>query len=251
METSNTTLLEQPAKSIIDSLNENGHESDSGETEQFFSSTGKMKRIMVECKGITPLLMASMDEETIVNVLILGHRPMKDTETSMRKRAAKSLYLDPKDNWPGIPAQNLFACLREAGRHVIFIGRTKISTAESTLLPSFLSLEEDFLRLTGLTAPRPDDRWGRKQDPCEDWVYDVRRGQMDNGTTVGIVRPKFDNWGFKTTITVDLKEIDENKVKELFRMAGRRVGLCSFRPEKNGMFGQFQVTSWTEMEDLL
>ena len=198
------------------------------------SDNGKPKgevKIQVECQGKSPLLMQAMSVETIVNVLIRRQRQPAKTDLSLEEMAETCLYRENGNI--GIPATNLFSCLIEAGRHVAFSGKTKISTKDSTLLPSFLSIEEMFLPLTGAGK----------------WKPDVRRGQMKDGTAVGIVRPMFKEWGFKVTLMVDLSETTEATVKRLLEIAGRRVGLCSFRPQKRGPFGQFKISKWKVMGD--
>ncbi len=186
-----------------------------------------LARIDVKLKGIFPLLMQAMTPEMIESVLIRGERPQKPKDAPLTDIAEKCLYKNDEGKI-GIPQENLFACLREAGRRVKFDGRRSISTSDSTLLPSFLTINEGFFIL---------DR--------QEWVPDVRRGQMQNGTTVGIVRPKFKDWGFAVSIEVDLTDgMTVEKVRSLFEIAGKSIGLCAFRPQKNGPFGRFCVETW-------
>lgn len=187
--------------------------------------------IVLEVEGVSPLLMDAMSEETIEEVLIQRKRPPINTDLTREERCQPKFYRDPTNpDVFGIPAENFMAALREAGRKVK-VGKTNVSTAKTTTLYSFLSARENFLRLT-----------------CQVWVPDVRRGTMEDGTTVGITRPKFQKWGFKVTLEIDLSQdgITENTVKELVTKAGNFAGLGSFRPSKNGQFGRFKIVEWKE-----
>lgn len=186
-------------------------------------------------EGASPMLQHGFSDADIEEVLIRGKRPQKVTDKSLRDMARKGLYRGPNDEF-GVPAMNLIACLVEAGRFVK-VGRSNLSTAETTTLHGFLRIEGEFLPF--------------KKQGEEIWVYDLRRGQMANGTkktAVGIVRPKFPIWSFDVTLVIDFDEqgINLDTIKQLLRVAGRRCGLGSFRPQKRGPFGMFRVPaeSW-------
>ena len=116
-----------------------------------------MIRVHAVCQGVSPLLMNPMDEATL-DSLITGVRLPKVKDRPFEEMAEEKIYRGD-DGTIGIPAVNLFACLVEAGRRVK-LGKTQISTKESTILPSFLTIEEFFL-------PFIDD---------PEWVVDKRRG---------------------------------------------------------------------------
>ena len=118
----------------------------------------------------------------------------------------------------------------EAGRQVKLTGKRSISTKDSSLLPSFLTIEEFFLPFT---------------DQKVEWVTDKRRGKLPkDGTAVCIVRPKFDKWGFSATFIINEDEAAEEKIRDLANRAGSAVGLGDFRPACRGPFGRFKVESW-------
>lgn len=187
-------------------------------------------RIRVQVEGVSPLLMDAMSIETVERVLIMKQRDPVQTDITREQRCAPKFYRDPSnpDSF-GIPAENFLATLRDAGRKVK-VGKSKISTAETTNLFSFLTVQESFLPLTH-----------------QEWIPDVRRGVMKDGTTVGITRPRFSQWGFKATLEVDLEGMEgltEQAVKSLVRIAGNSIGLCAFRPTCNGPFGRFRIADW-------
>jgi|GEM_PF-429118 len=193
--------------------------------------------VLVTIEGKSPMLQHAMTEDTVVNVLIRGERPQKDKTAKLEDIAKLGLYLGPKGEF-GIKSDCLFACLREAGRMVKFDGRKSISTATSTMLPSFLTIEPPIDEGDGFIPFVGEAKW----------VHVVHRGNLKNAgkeTAVGIVRPRFDKWALQTRVVISPEGgITEETVKTLISVAGRRVGLGAFRPQKNGQFGRFTLTGW-------
>ncbi len=196
--------------------------------------------------GISPMLQNPMTDETL-NTLIFGSagtRKGKQTDVSIEDLAKKRLCLGPNSEG-GIPANYLFAALVDAGRHVIFDKKTKLSTRDSSLVPSLLSIIPDLVNDAG-------DGFIAFKDQNVKWIADKRRGVLAaNGAAVGIVRPKFPTWAFDVTVEVDLDHVDIDKVKELFNAAGRYSGLGDFRPSKRGPFGRFSVVDFIELEQVV
>lgn len=188
-----------------------------------------MFRVLATLGGISPLLMNPMTDEVLEGIRTKTSPP-KRTDWSREEEAKTKLYRDD-DGAIGIPSLNLFACLAEAGRQVK-VNAKQISTASSTLLPSFLSIEGFFLPFKG--------------DPP--WVADMRRGTNEKGQAVPIVRPRFNIWEFDVTFEIDETEVNEDTVRKLVDIAGKKIGLCDFRPNKKGPFGRFMVAAWVKQD---
>ena len=62
---------------------------------------------------------------------------------------------------------------------------------------------------------------------------------------VVVVRPKWTNWEASFTLQVFEDTITKETVKQLLEYAGSYVGIGSFRPTNNGMFGRFEVKNIT------
>lgn len=202
----------------------------------------KELHVRAKLRGITPLMMAKMGEDVLENVLIRGDRPRKAPDRPLEDMAADCLYTGPNGEL-GIPAENLFASLVEAGTLIKFDTKRSISTRDASLMPSFLSIQETFLPLTNLVDVQDPKSTSGATRP---WVVDIRRGQLSDGTAVAIVRPKFNTWGLEVNLSLDLTDtpMTEDKVRDLVKKAGRAKGLCSFRPGCKGPFGQFEIESW-------
>lgn len=203
-----------------------------------------------------PMTEKTLDElETGVRAQVNKDRPREDV---VREKVIVS-----DDGYIGVTAEMLFASIREAGRKVAnpkVKSRGNISTATSTTLPSFLSIREEFLPFQHIPnngsfgwlkshtdSGLPD---GVKEEDIP-WVSDRRRGVLNSGgktVAVAIRRPKFaSGWKLKVTVDIDETEIDPTVVKKLFEVAGRVMGLGSFRPNCSGTFGRSLVTAWREI----
>jgi hypothetical protein len=154
-----------------------------------------------------------------------------------REDAEPKLYLH--DGKPMLPGENLMACLIAAGVFVRLDAKRQISTGKSTILPGLMSMLDFALPLVD-----PDN-----DKKAVAWEPDVRKGVNPNGNeAVCIVRPRFDRWAFHVRIELDDAEIGENTIRQLWDLAGKRVGLCDFRPARKGVFGKFVVERWDRVE---
>lgn len=192
-----------------------------------------MHTLKITFKGKTPLLQNPMTDDQLNQLYYgAGARKGKDTRKPMEQLAAERVIRQEGTGLKGIPAGYFFACLVHAGRFVKFDSKRFVSNSKETLLPSFLSITDDFLPFL---------------DQEVEHVMDKRRGRLKDGTAVCIVRPKFHQWAFTVTCEVDEQEISEDKVNALFEKAGRVVGLGDFRPACKGTFGMFQVVNIEKM----
>lgn len=194
----------------------NGHE---------FPSESKEYTITAECCGVSPYLMNPFTKE-LLESMRCKIPIVRAVDQTPEQEASKKLC--KKNGLYGFPSEYLFSCILEAGRYVK-PGKTQLSTKESSLIPSFLAITENFLAF-------PEDA---------KWEVDMRRGVNPNdGNPVCIVRPRFDNWSFKCTLEIDGSEIDEYTVRRLLHIAGKKIGLGDFTPSHRGPFGRFQIAKW-------
>ena len=127
-----------------------------------------------------------------------------------------------------IPATCFMSALIGAGVFMKLDGKRQISTAKASILGGMLQIEQYQLDL---------DTPG--------WEVDIQQGRNPNGAeAVCIIRPRFDKWAFDASCVVDLDLLPADRYRELFDIAGTRVGLLDFRPAKKGTFGRFKFTQW-------
>jgi len=190
----------------------------------------KLMRVEIVLKGKTPLLMNKMGEDELLALHTKEKKSKNAPRLEPRKEAERKLH-QTHDGKPIIGADALFACLANAGVFIRLDQKRQLSTKTTTLLPAFLNIDEPYFVIE-----------------TPGWEVDLRQGRNPNGgEAVCIIRPRFDNWKFKCHVTIDVSEIGENKIRELFDLAGMRIGLYEFRPQRRGTFGTFMVESWKEL----
>jgi hypothetical protein len=196
-----------------------------------------MLRYHVVVGNISPMLMNPMTDKTLT-MLRERKRKQPKTDWPIEEEARTKLFATPNGNL-AIPSTNLLACLVNAGRKVKQ-GKVQLSTAETSMVPALITIEQDYLLLNG-------NGTGIKYNPP--YVPDKRRGcNPADGVAVCLVRPKFPHWGFECTIEIDDTEINLEAVRKLFEQAGKFVGLGDFRPQKRGPFGRFELLSLNQLK---
>jgi len=190
-------------------------------------ANGGLVLVRARLEGISPLLMNAMSQEQLLNIRDKVKSARNAAKPTPREEADSKVHRMPNGE-PHIPTSMLMACLIGAGQFVRLDGKRQISTAKSTVLPGLVTIEDRWLPLTPVT-----------------WEVDIAQGRNPNGgEAVCIIRPRFDEWGFDVTLSVDQSQIAIATIRELVDIAGKRVGLGDFRPKCKGTFGRFAVTRW-------
>jgi len=177
-----------------------------------------MKKIEVEIKGKTPLLMHKFP---MVNIEGLD-------KMTKEKQAEFSAYRDEKTKELYIPAMNIQRMLVAGAVYVKGKGRGSLQKQTAACLfvePEIISLG------------------------VKEYTIDSRR--IVNPTTKGAIirhRPRLDNWSCKFFLTYDEILLSEKNVRDIIDNSLDRVGLLDFRPEKKGPFGRAMVIRWEEMD---
>lgn len=165
-----------------------------------------MTPITVTLTGTTPLLCGRPASEPL------------PADATPRTQAAARLYLD-QAGLPVLPGVNLLRCL---------IGAAQERGKSATEFVHFLGIQEHEVRIG---AKRP-------------WVVDTRSVRLPSGERALCHRPRFDDWRLVFTLLVDIAALPEVEIRCLADLAGQRIGLGDYRPERSGTFGRFAVSGW-------
>lgn len=186
-------------------------------------------RVTLTSRG-NGILMNPMTDDTLDELAGVKSKAVSEKEMPLEDRAKKRVIKNAEGKI-GLPATYILAALIAAGRHVKN-GKDKISTAVSTTLYEFLTVEDEFFPFSNQSEPM---------------IVDKRRGVLNNAgksVAVAIVRPKFKNWEIVLDVTVDTSVMSTEVVRKIFEAAGSKIGVADFRPAKKGPFGMFSVTNW-------
>jgi hypothetical protein len=191
----------------------------------------RLLRVNVTIKGVTPMLLNRPTQEQLLKIREKERSPKGAPNVTPREECDGKVYKDA-DGKLYLPAHMLYACLVKAGQFVRLDGKRQISTATSTVLPAFMTIDDKVMKLT-----------------TPGWEVDIAPGKNKAGEMIPLVRPRFDEWSFNVRVTIDTREIAEQKMRELFDIAGKRCGMGSNRPNCKGFYGQFVVDCWEHLTD--
>jgi hypothetical protein len=224
--------------------------------------SAKEVTIDLACSGVSPLLMDMWRNLPSASMCdVLGSKPQREQKL-LEEIAEEKIYRDT-EGFPAYPYEGFFAALREAGRDIVVTrgrkGRNaaKITATHWVLKTNLSSIQRkivvdghenpEMIRLvlpegTDPTSKLPSDGGEKGNDPKSPWRVDMRQ----SGTS-RIVRARFDAWGFRLRIVVDLAAMEGLTIEHIYKLverAGRNTGFGAFRPSTGGPFGRFRIDTF-------
>ena len=149
----------------------------------------------------------------------------KITDRPDREIAQEKLFR--QDGRYGFPIKMLWGALIAAGRFVKN-GKSLLTTAERTLVPSIIQrIEDSFIFFL----------------EHSDWEVNVDFTYNKNRERLRTVRPRFEKWSFVATLEVS-DDAQPEVVLALCQIAGSKVGLGSFSISHRGTCGAFEVVKF-------
>lgn len=157
-------------------------------------------------------------------------------------------YLD-EEGCLTIPSDNLLSCLCYAG------GKIPLKKQETLkrLVASGIQIPDDYLEFrsngdkvsVAQFVENREEKFTDQQKRARAAGFDlfVKRGTVGTSKHVR-VRPKFKNWTVSGSLILTAPEFDEDKLKQLFEIAGQAAGLGDWRPsspKKPGRYGMFEA----------
>ena len=214
-----------------------------------------MQRYNVELVGETPLIMHQN--------AILWRDTLKawQTDPSNKGKSVAGDDRTPSWSWLGavygdqgkvvIPSDNLMKCMNEASAQLILKGNTtykKLAASQVVVdqasWPLGANIDYDKLRDECLAVGDLDFA-GQVKIAEKYGVLLFVKSVSVNGNKHIRIRPRFDKWSCKGTVTVlDEELIPDATFRQILELAGRVIGLCEWRassPKSPGPFGKFSV----------
>ena len=188
-----------------------------------------MKSISIQISGTTPLLCNKFTDKSMEPKGGNKSHPGGD-KGSPHEQAEAKLYGDASN--PYVPGPNMFRSIVDGGTF-FKVGKSKVTTMKNSMIVSSVEMVELELPLV-------------HKDP---WTVDSR--SVVNPATRGRMmchRPKFNDWQLNFTLVVDETEFNTKLLREVVDMAGRKIGLGDYRPDRKGPFGRYVVTKWVETD---
>ena len=192
-------------------------------------------RYEITIKGISPLIMhngaAGLDTRSPANIeksAIAKKRGSNRTEADdLRLRELEcqtALWLDDSGA-PTVP--------EAAVRAVIETGARKLKQGPQV---------REGLIVEQVTAFAYDKKLGKTVDELSKSVQ-FTVGVVVQRARILRTRAKFDEWAVTFTAEVDPELVDKEQLASWLDIAGRRIGLGDWRPEKSGHYGRFETVS--------
>lgn len=185
------------------------------------------KKINVEIRGLTPLLMNRLNPESLKS-----KSRMKMEQYSTTTDAANSAYMAEIDGKKQlyIPQEALYSML---------IGTAKQYRVKRVSLSSLLA---GTMRIEPAMVPLGTDQ------------YEVdERAVVIQSQRVLKGRAKLTKWSAKFQIMYNSKFLPEGieaTLKQILEDAGIRMGLLDYRPQHRGWFGTFEIVSFASVESV-
>ena len=190
--------------------------------------------ISIKCESLSPLLMnsdrssdpLSADAKWLSEISGKRGKTEADLVELARRQFHCSLYLDP-DGRPTIPVANVHSCFYAAAKR-----RKEGPRFSGSFTVSSVKFDYD-------GPDDPDDLWDQ-QDTFVD-----RRSVKVSTSRVTRTRAIFPTWSLMIEADHDPEVADLFHIQQWAMIAGARIGLGDYRPQKGGLFGRFDATVLT------
>lgn len=186
-----------------------------------------MKEYLIEIEGVTPYMQHRMDDQKLEdwekNRKLIIER--EDISKEDAVRAEFHSYND-KDGFY-IPSEHFIGAFINAGAMV----KSKVGNSKKSMkniVAGMFQIKEPKLRLPN------------------NYVIDKRSAVNRNiKARIITIRPKWEKWSCSFTLMVDNDTITKETIEQIITYSGQYIGIGSFRPTNNGMFGRFKLNKIT------
>lgn len=183
-----------------------------------------MKTFEVTVEGITPYMQHRMDDQKLEqwekNRKLIIDRPEVAQEDAVR--AEYHCYRNSEGKC-FIPSEHFRGAMIMAGAMV----KSKVGNSRKSMKNV----------VAGMFFVTPDEITLPDYDQID------KRSAVNRNIKARVVtiRPKWSTWTVNFQLLVDNDTITKETIVEILENAGNSIGIGSFRPTNNGMFGRFKV----------
>ena len=181
-----------------------------------------VRQVVVEVKGLTPLIMHRWSEKSKKEMLDkqMGKTSPKEKKNPEEQFEAAKYVLD--DGRHGFPA--------DAFKKAMVRGAKQLGLTMTDMRTGFF--------VHGEYSGKEDRELVAIEGECEMREDTVRVG---SGTSDIRYRPQITGWSAKLHISYNAKITTLDYIINMLNAAGYGVGVGDWRPEKDGIFGRFEV----------
>lgn len=188
-----------------------------------------MKTYKIKIQGLTPYLQHRMDDQKLESWEKSRGQIIERPDIALEdlKRAEFHCYRNSNGSC-FIPADHLRGAFITAGSSVkgkVGNGRSK---SMKQVVAAMFMVSPDHIEL-----------------PDFDTIDKRSAVNRNVKARVIVIRPKWSTWSVEFELNVMNDTITKETVKEIIEYAGNFVGIGSFRPTNNGMFGRFEIKEFT------
>ena len=176
---------------------------------------------------MTPSTPANIEKSALARITA-SNRTEDDEARLAELECQVALWLD-EDGRPTIPAAALRSCIETAARRL----RQGPQVREGLVVDRVHEFRYDV------------DRYGDELTRLVQTTQ-FRIGVVVQRQRILRTRAMFDPpWGCRFTVDADDSLVDQQQLEAWLDIAGRRIGLGDWRPEKSGDYGRFETVSVT------
>lgn len=172
--------------------------------------------------GLSPLIVHAWSKKSL--------QMMRDKQ--QKAATAQKAAKNPEEDFEGAkykhPKTGVDCVRAHFFKNAIVSACRYVDDLKMTVIRGALFVEGDYLPL--------------KFDECVMREDTVRVGQ---GTADLRYRPEYRDWSCDVIVSYNARVVSAEQVVNLIRLAGFSVGLCEWRPERDGIYGRFDVEPMT------
>ncbi len=189
-----------------------------------------MKKYEALIKGTSPLLTDRFNEDCLDDAT----RHISKPKPTPQEQAERSTYRDAKDKF-AMPASGIARMIREAGSNHKSKGSRR---SVRFVVPCAIRFPDEFVPITN----------GDGKTPVDGYTVDARSTvTRATGGRRMCYRARFEHWSIRFRVLINESLLEPALVKTLLVEGGEQRGIGSFRAEKGGPFGTFEVVAWGEV----